>query len=477
LLRKPAGDPLEFRSLLRDEVQRPAAGFATIRWTASVAGGKGELRYEFRTLEGSVEVVEQQGSSPTWLWRPSRPGTYRVKATITDSTGAQVDSGWSAEVEVVSPLSMSAPIAVLPIENLSGRGAPLRMIYGLLHSRFSERGFHILDPEVLEEFMKRYRVRNTSGLRAEVSRALLEETGAEAFLITSLEAYKDIDPPVIALFSRLVSSGERAEILWMDSVGLSGDGYPGFLGLGLRDDPEVLLEEAIHCLGNSLELFLRLTEEDAEAASDTVYYQCSPRADLVASPPGKEGRKRHRPSSFFRSPSLRADQTHRVALIPFLNLSDRNNAGNIVALHFINHLLRSDSFSVVEPGLVREQLLKYRMVMQAGPSLANVEIISSDISLGVDLVFSGTVFDYQDAFGTPKVEFSVKVLEAESRRTVWSSRSQNTGDDGVYFFDVGRVYTAHHLASDMAKGTFEALEQQAQSLHGQRLDPASPEGG
>lgn len=478
LLREPAGDPLEFRSLIRDEVLRPAAGFATIRWTASAAGGTGELRYEFAVSEeSSPEVVAQEGPSSTWLWRPREPGIYRVKVAITDSAGARVESGWSPEVVVVPPLGMSAPIAVLPIENLSGHGAPLQMVYEFLRTRLDERGFHVLDQDVLEEFMKRYRIRNTSGLHAEVSRALYEETGVEAFLITSLEAYKEQAPPLVALFSRLVSTAEQAEILWMDSVGLSGDGYPGFLALGQEDDPGVLLEEAIHCLGNSLEATLRHSEEGAVASPDTVYYQCNPRADMVASPPGEQGRKRHHPNSFFRSPDLPADKTFRVALIPFLNLSDRNHAGEIVTLHFVNQLLRSESFSVVEPGLVREQLLKYRMVMEAGPSMANVEIISSDISLAVDLVFSGTVFDYQDAFGTPKVEFSVKVLEAESRRTVWSSRSQNTGDEGVYFFDVGRIFTAHHLASDMAKGTFEAFEQQTRSLHGQRSNPDSPEGG
>ena len=144
-----------------------------------------------------------------------------------------------------------------------------------------------------------------------------------------------------------------------------------------------------------------------------------------------------------------------MAIIPFLNLSDRNNAGKIVALHFVKHLIHGDTFAVVEPGLLREQLLKYRVVMQAGPSLANVDLISSEDAIGVDLVFSGTVFDYQDAFGVPKVDFSVKVIDAASRKTIWSSRSHNTGGDGVYFFDVGRVHTAHHLASEMAWGTFE----------------------
>jgi TolB-like protein len=434
------------------------------------------LRYEFRTLEDSVEAVEQEGSSPTWIWKPTKPGTFRVKVTVEDSAGARVDSGWSSEVVVNAALTKSALIAVLPVENLSGGRAPIKMIAELVRSRFSERGMRILDDEILEAFMKRYRVRNTSGLNALVSKAIEEETGAEAFLITSLETYKDSDPPLVALFARLISSGEQPEILWMDSIGLSGIGYPGLLGLGLQGDPEILLEEAIQCLGDSLEVSLRKAGEAAPMPSSDLYYQCNSRAEVVSLSPEREGKRRHRPRTFFHSPELLAGKKYRVALIPFLNLSDRNNAGNIVSLHFIDQLIHIESFSIVDPGLVREQLLKYRIIMEAGPSLANVDIISSEISLEVDLVFSGTVFDYQDAFGTPKVEFSVKVLDAASRRTVWSSRSQNTGAEGVFFFDVGREFTAHHLASEMAWGTLEALEREAHALYGQRRDAGREEG-
>jgi TolB-like protein len=146
-----------------------------------------------------------------------------------------------------------------------------------------------------------------------------------------------------------------------------------------------------------------------------------------------------------------------VAVIPFLNLSQRKNAGKIVELHFVNQLLRNPALSVAEPGLVREELLAQRVVMEAGPSLENAEALSSDESLGVDLVLSGVVFDYQDGAGTPKVEFSVTMIDKENHKVVWSSRSHSTGEEGVYFFDLGKVYTAHELVSEMTRGTSEAL--------------------
>jgi len=40
---------------------------------------------------------------------------------------------------------------------------------------------------------------------------------------------------------------------------------------------------------------------------------------------------------------------------------------------------------------------------------------------------------------------------------IWVSRSYNDGEEGVFFFDVGRVNTAHDLASQMARKTIELM--------------------
>jgi hypothetical protein len=49
------------------------------------------------------------------------------------------------------------------------------------------------------------------------------------------------------------------------------------------------------------------------------------------------------------------------------------------------------------------------------------------------------------------VDFSVLFIERRTRQVVYSSYSQNQGDDGVLFFDWGRVNTAHAMASQMAR--------------------------
>jgi hypothetical protein len=144
-------------------------------------------------------------------------------------------------------------------------------------------------------------------------------------------------------------------------------------------------------------------------------------------------------------------------VIPFVNISERKNAGKIMMLHFLEELSRIGSLRVVDPGLVREEMLRYRTVIPEGPSLATASLLSSDHSLGIDLLLSGTVFDYGAADGVPRVDFGLEIIDAANREIVWRSRSQNDGGEGVFFLDVGRVYTPHRLATEMARAAVGQL--------------------
>jgi TolB-like protein len=452
-------EPLAFGSLISDKTGPLAARSTSIRWTASATGGVGGLNYEFRTLRGKAETIEQAGPSSTWDWNPSVDGAFRVKVAITDSTGAVVESGWSPKYAILPAAKHGDLIAVLPVDNLTGTSAPLGAVEAVLRSHLDRRGFRIVDDQTLAKVMHRYRIRNTGSLNSRIFAALKEETGAAGVLLTSLEVFYDDQFPRISLLSRLVVGGDRPEIAWMDGVGLAGEGHPGLLARGRIGEIDGLLEIATRCLVDSLAISFFEPEVPDPSNTRNELNECDSRGDVVYSPPEANGKRKFHPRMSFGSPIADLDRRYSMAVIPFLNLSQRKNAGRILELHFVNQLFRNDSLSIVEPGLVREELLEHRVVMAAGPSLENAEVLSNDESLGVDLVLSGVVFDYQDAFGIPKVDFSVTMIEKESRRVVWSSRSHGTGEDGVLFFDLGMVHTAHQLASEMARGTSEALSQ------------------
>jgi TolB-like protein len=322
-------------------------------------------------------------------------------------------------------------IAIFPVENLSGTVAPLKEIRQALIKKLSKQGFQVLGEENLEKFMAKHRIRYVGGLDSGTARAFKEEMGIEGVLITSLEFYSETDPPKVALTARLISTGEAPSILWMDGIGLAGDDSPGILGLGLIEDPKALLEKVMNFVTDSLMSYLLTGRDEGQ---------------------GRGAKRKFRPKVVYRSPELEPERKYVVAVLPFFNRSERKYAGEILVLHFLRQLRKFDNFDVIEPGILRQELLDLRVIMEDGVSLANADAVFS--ILNADLIISGKVIEYQDyqgLWGKPKVDFSAVLIERKSRGVVWGSNSYNEGDDGVFFFDRGRVNTAYAMTTQMVR--------------------------
>jgi len=337
-----------------------------------------------------------------------------------------------------STLEHRPRIAVLPVENLSGTAAPLKEMGQIFIRRLEEQGIEVLAPNALEDMMARHRIRYTGGIDRETAQAFRDEAGTEGVLITSLELYSNLIPPKIALTSRLVETGPDPTIRWIEAVGLAGDDSPGILGLGLVEEMPPILDKALQALSDSL--FAHLSGQ---------------RSGRV---PQRE--RRFEPKIWYQSPTLDPGKEYRLAVLPFVNLSDRKYAGEIMRLHFVRHLVTSGNYNVIEPGVVRQELLTSRMIMEEGLSLAQADVMFSGLDAG--LLLMGKVIDYQDfqgAFGNPKVDFSVQLIERKDREVVWSSNSHNQGDVLVSIFDWGRLRTAHVMASKMVQSICQMWEE------------------
>jgi hypothetical protein len=328
-------------------------------------------------------------------------------------------------------------VAIFPVENLTGRAAPLREIRAMLADRLRSRGFGVLDEESLNRVMTRHRIRYTGGVDKEVAGALKAEAGVEAVLIPTLELYDETNPPKVAMFCRMVATGDNPAVLWIDGTGKSGDDSPGILELGLVEDPFVLLARVVDSLAESLARH-RLETGDRSA--------------------GAKVARKFQPKLLYRSELLDPAKKYSIAIVPFFNKTDRKYAGEIIALHMMRNLMRFENLEIVETGVVRRELLQFRIIMSDGVSLPQTETILNAVN--ADLVLNGEVLEYQDyqgPNGVAKVDFSVLFIERKSRQVIYSSYSQNQGDDGVVFFDWGRVNTAHAMAAQMAWSISERM--------------------
>ncbi len=427
-----AVSPLSIAALSPDRLSPQVAMKERIRWSTEIAGGGTNPTYEY-TLRGPAgeERVVQAAASRLWVWSPQRPGSYQVRVVVRDSLGNVADSGWSASYRITPPL-----IAILPIENLSATPAPLQEIWKALVDRLEEEGFLLLPEEDLKGFMERHRMRFTGGIEPDLAKALREEAGVGAVLITNLELYHQDDPPKFAVVSRLVETGPSLRIAWMDSAALAGDDAPGFLRLGWVSRVETLRDKALGQLAASL-------------------------ADhFEGRPPEQDKGAGFRPRGVFRSDKLVSGAVHTVGVLPFVNQSERRYAGDLMVLHFLEQLSRLDDFRPLELGALREQLMRYRIIIPYGVSLAEAEILFA--KMDVDLLLSGKVMDYEDyrgQVGSPKVNFNVQLIDRQGGEVVWSSFSENRGDEGVFFFELGKERTAHGLAAKMVYEVVKRLQE------------------
>jgi TolB-like protein len=351
---------------------------------------------------------------------------------------AQNDAGADAAVARRSEDARRLKIAVFPVFNLSGSTAPLAAMSMRLKEDLKDAEATLIADDVLDSVITKYRMRYLGGLDQSTAQAMRQELEADCVLITSLELYSEVIPPKIALTSRLVSTGNPIQILWIDGIGLAGDDAPGLLAHALVRDPDKLMTRAVDRLAASL--------------TDFLSGQSKP-ADYPAPP------KKFRPEIIYRTAVLTAGKTHTVAVVPFFNPSARSFAGEILELHFIRQLWPLENMRVIEPGVVRQQLLTSRIIMNSGISLADADIIAH--RLQADFVLNGKVIDYEDYrgfSGKVKVDFSAQLIDSASRQVVWSVKSYHEGDEGVFFFDWGRVNTAYVLASDMVQLAVQTIE-------------------
>lgn len=339
-------------------------------------------------------------------------------------TGSAGDSGATASTKAAA-----GSIAVLPVVNFSHKTAPLSAIDRQLADMLKRKGLHVLGADVVEDLLTRNRIRYVGGLDPDTALAFKTQTGARAVLITILELYSELSPPKIALNARLVSTDNPPRILWIDGIGIAGDDAPGLLDLNLIEDLGALTAKALDSLSESLVRGI---------SSKKVVHQKTGARNVFS------------PLMSFRSLTLKPGKTYRVAVVPFFNLSDRSRAGDFMALTFARALSAHDTFSVIEPGTVRQQLLDLRIIMPSGISLANADLVFD--RLRADLIVNGEVLDYQDyqgSVGSPHVDFSAEIIARESREIVWTTKSQNSGEDGALLFGRGKITTAHELARQM----------------------------
>jgi TolB-like protein len=340
-----------------------------------------------------------------------------------------------------APAAQATPmrrvIAVFPVQNASGGRAPIKPLTQLLDAALTTRGLETVPRRELEAVLAKHRLRYTGGVDAPMAKVLREELAVDAVVVPTLELYSDQQPPKVSIAVRVVSTDERPVVLWADAVARSGDDSPGLFKTGLVTVAAQLEEAVVGDVARRVQRWAS-TGKTTESCGEAGW--------------------RFGPRRVFRAPVLDDIGRRTVAVLPFTNATSRRSAEDVVLNQFVAQLARSGSFEVLDPGFIREQLLRNRVVLTGGVSIDQAMALLD--TLEADLVVSGYVQLYDaraGADGAPRIEFSAFVLDRRTGELVWSSGSHGEGTDGVVFFNAGRVETASALSCRMIQGVVKGI--------------------
>lgn len=142
----------------------------------------------------------------------------------------------------------------------------------------------------------------------------------------------------------------------------------------------------------------------------------------------------------------------RIALLPFENLSGREEQGRLFTQTFLAVLVESDAAEVVDLGHVEATLDALRIRATASPSREQLAALGESLRVRYVLLGSvleaGTVRTYDG--DVPSAGASLRLVDATTARVVWARAHVVAGDDKETVFGWGRERSAERLLTKLA---------------------------
>jgi TolB-like protein len=142
----------------------------------------------------------------------------------------------------------------------------------------------------------------------------------------------------------------------------------------------------------------------------------------------------------------------RAALLPFENLSGREEQAQTFTKVFFAQLVASDAFEMVDMTRVEEAMDS--LGARATASMTPAQLKAMADTLHVPYLLLGSVLEsgtFQNDNNTvPSVGATLRLVEAASGRVLWAGVHFRSGEDRETVFGWGRVRSVERLVSDLA---------------------------
>jgi hypothetical protein len=132
---------------------------------------------------------------------------------------------------------------------------------------------------------------------------------------------------------------------------------------------------------------------------------------------------------YYRNPNMDFGSLQTVAVMPLMNLSKEQAAGDRVRDVFINSLLTTGAMYVIPPGELGRALIGAGVGNAAAPSPE--EVIKLCKQLKIDGVITGTIREYGEVrSGTAVanvISMSMQMFEGQTGKVVWTASTTRGG--------------------------------------------------
>lgn len=310
-------------------------------------------------------------------------------------------------------------IAILPFLNVSGDLQGPAFVVPLVGPALRDRGYEVVEPEALEEFLARRRVRAPSRLGPEPLLTLGREFGADFALLGSVDLFADIaGNPQVGVSCRLLETA-TGRLVWANAAGFTGDDFTGFMGLGTVTAPEVLAARTVAAL-----------------------FQAFPREGASPEVTGPLPRSRSLARRVYRSPRLATEPPQRLAVLPFENGTERRGAGLVVDDLMLVGLVRAGRFTVADAGALQQALLTLGVAPYGAIDLETLRAVGR--TAGVDAVILGRVADYNEGLrpgtsSSPSIAIEARMLDTRTGEILWMGAHEAQGEDSQIVLEFGKI--------------------------------------
>lgn len=327
-------------------------------------------------------------------------------------------------------------IAVLPFENLSGIRAASGKTMPSIDKVLIEKGYKLLPREVLERFLREERIRFLDSLPSPITQKLTSKFTLEGVLTGTILSYVSGENPQVGLSARLLS--KDGNLFWGNTIGLTGEGQMGILGLGKVEKIEDLIPIATAELFETLNLKGGVNLKRLGGLNQ--FLLSGPRA--------------------YRSSLLNSKNIFRIGVLPFENKSTNKEAGRILLNLLILRLAARERFKVVETGDVREGMISEGIQSFEEIDLNQLKILGR--KLGTNFFIRGTIFKYSEGLGavgltSPEIELYLSMLDAETGKVLWTAHHSRKGENYLTVLQFGLIRNPIALSDQVLEEMVKTL--------------------